>query len=283
MTGIMFYSDFDGTLTQRAGNNTVFSPFYQSLLEGYKPGIPQHYKISPLKSATEVQQLFTAKFGVYDTNFDHKQTDVDMLITPEAVAFLHQVLKNDKIHVRIVTKNRKDYIQAMMHYQGFTAEEIFKLEILDSGFKFQSVNQDLRTQLWTKEMDQVYVLDDSKEDLDQMLLAIQMYGFQAEQIHQYNLNPGQFAWLDYLRTIQNNFPAAEDSVSETTPSSPVVAHNAPPVTSSFAHHAALQQSTEAAQAPALPVQHFESPLAKPEGTSDADELLIQPLNIRTSG
>jgi 2-hydroxy-3-keto-5-methylthiopentenyl-1-phosphate phosphatase len=375
MTDIIIYSDYDGTLTQRAGNDTVFSPFYQSLLEGYKPGVQQDYKTSPLKSEQEVKQLFIEKFGPYDKYFDYSKPDANMLITPEAVTFLHQVLENDNIHVRIVTKNRKDYIQAMLHYQGFTSEEIFKLEIFDSGLKFQSVNQDLLTQLWPKEQSEVFVLDDSKADLEQMLFAVKWYGFQAEQIHQYNLMPGQFAWLDYLNTIQNSLSSAQGSTAQTTatpalseenapdpiaeeriPTLPVpeqsstlstlsystmgfslgfvigallvgtgifapvgtgvlgaltlgltiatltgalsgaVGHslsqtasvsvvepNTPPVTSSFSHHAALQQSNAAAQAPVLPVEHYESPLAKPERISETDEQLSPPLRLRTSG
>lgn len=216
MTGIIIYSDFDGTLTQRAGQDTIISAFYQSLLEGYKPGVEQFYREPPLKSEAEVQQLFTAKFGKYDTDFDHQQADADLLICPEAVTLLHEVLKNDQIRVRIVTKNRKDYIQAMLQYQGFTPEEMFKLEIFDSGLKFQAVTQDLFTQPKAEAINSVYVLDDSTADLNQMLLAVRMCGFKPEQIHQHNLKPGQFAWLDYLRAIQSSLSTAEDSVSETT-------------------------------------------------------------------
>lgn len=205
MTNVIIYSDYDGTLTQRSGNKTVFTPFYQSLLQGYKTGVTQDsYKNPPLKSETEVQELFEAKFGKYDNHFDHTQIDADMLISADAVTFLHEILKNEQIKLRIITKNRKDYIQAMLQYQGFTSEEINKIIIFDSGLKMQSVLTDLQPYPH-KEVRKIYILDDSKPDFGQMLRAVKIRGFKDEQIQQYNLMPGQFEWSSYQHNIQQLF------------------------------------------------------------------------------
>lgn len=214
MTNVIIYSDYDGTLTQRSGNNTVFTPFYQSLLQGYKTGVTQDsYKTPLLKSETEVQELFAAKFGKYDNHFDHTQVDADMLISADAVTFLHEILKNEQIKLRIITKNRKDYIQAMLQYQGFTPEEINKMIIFDSGLKMQSVLTDLQPHLH-KEVSKIYILDDSKPDFGQMLRAVSIRGFKDEQIQPYNLMPGQFEWSSYQRDIQQLFSISTELSDE---------------------------------------------------------------------
>ncbi|HAU1321867.1 TPA: HAD family hydrolase [Legionella pneumophila] len=204
MPKVIIFTDFDGTVTGRSGNETVFTEFYQSLLQGYKKDVEQDYKSTPMKDPIEVQALFEAKFGKYNENFDHSQQDADFLMRPEAVAFFHEVLKNDDVTVNIVTKNRVEYIQAVFKYQGFSDEEIRKLTTLESGYKFNDVNSQLNNQ--TEKANRIYVLDDSPTDYAAMLHAVKSNGYNDEEIRGYRKNPGEFEWSQYLEDVRKVFP-----------------------------------------------------------------------------
>ncbi|HBD7428659.1 TPA: HAD family hydrolase [Legionella pneumophila] len=204
MPKVIIFTDFDGTVTGRSGNETVFTEFYQSLLQGYQKDVEQDYKSTPMKDPIEVQALIEAKFGEYSENFDHSQQDVDFLMRPEAVAFFHEVLKNDDVTVNIVTKNRVEYIKAVFKYQGFSDEEISKLTTLESGYKFNDVNSRLNHQ--TEKANRVYILDDSPTDYAEMLRAVKGKGYNEEEIRGYRKNPGEFEWSQYLEDVREIFP-----------------------------------------------------------------------------
>ncbi|MGX6642379.1 Dot/Icm T4SS effector phosphotyrosine phosphatase Ceg4 [Legionella pneumophila] len=212
MPKVIIFTDFDGTVTGRSGNETVFTEFYQSLLQGYKKDVEQDYKNTPMKDPIEAQALFEAKYGKYNENFDHDQQDVDFLMSPEAVAFFHEVLKNDDVTVNIVTKNRAEYIKAVFKYQGFSDEEISKLTILESGYKFNDVNSRLNHP--TERANRVYILDDSPTDYAEMLRAVKGKGYNEEEIRGYRKNPGEFEWSQYLEDVREMFPPKENSPEE---------------------------------------------------------------------
>lgn len=212
MPKVIIFTDFDGTVTGRSGNETVFTDFYQSLLQGYKKDVEQDYKNTPMKDPIETQALFEAKYGKYNENFDHDQQDVDFLMSPEAVAFFHEVLKNDDVTVNIVTKNRAEYIKAVFKYQGFSDEEIEKLTILESGYKFNDVNS--RLNYPTERANRVYILDDSPTDYAEMLRAVKGKGYNEEEIRGHRKNPGEFEWSQYLEDVREMFPPKENSPEE---------------------------------------------------------------------
>ncbi|AMP88265.1 HAD family hydrolase [Legionella pneumophila] len=212
MPKVIIFTDFDGTVTGRSGNQTVFTEFYQSLLQGYKMDVEQDYKSTPMKDPIEIQALFEAKFGKYNENFDHSQQDADFLMRPEAVAFFHEVLKNDDVTVNIVTKNRVEYIQAVFKYQGFSDEEIRKLTILESGYKFNDVNSRLNHQ--SEKANRVYIFDDSPADYAQMLRAVKSNGYNEDEIREYCKNPGEFEWSEYLEDVRKVFPPEVNPLEE---------------------------------------------------------------------
>ncbi|HAT1775624.1 haloacid dehalogenase-like hydrolase [Legionella pneumophila] len=212
MPKVIIFTDFDGTVTGRSGNETVFTEFYQSLLQGYKKDVEQDYKNTPMKDPIEAQALFEAKYGKYNENFDHDQQDVDFLMSPEAVAFFHEVLKNNDVTVNIVTKNRVEYIKAVFKYQGFSDEEISKLTTLESGYKFNDVNSRLNHQ--TEKANRVYILDDSPTDYAEMLRAVKGKGYNEEEIRGYHKSPGEFEWSQYLEDVREMFPPKENSPEE---------------------------------------------------------------------
>ncbi|MDR3503822.1 MAG: hypothetical protein P4L79_14685 [Legionella sp.] len=201
MPKIIIFTDFDGTLSGREGGKTVFEEFYQSLLNGYVPRVSQDYRKPPLKDSDTVQSLFEAQFGPYNKKFNYDQPEADLLLSREAVEFLHDMLSNDDVSVQIITRNRADYIRALLTYQGFNAEELNKLGIFDSVRKDMAVQGFLSQQ--TDIISSIYVLDDSRADYNYMVNAVASFGFTDEKIQKYHKMPGCFEWGIYQQAIHN--------------------------------------------------------------------------------
>lgn len=201
MPKIIIFTDFDGTLSGREGGKTVFEPFYQSLLNGYAPGKILNYRQAPLKDKDTVQSLFEEKFGPYNEKFNYEQDGADHLLSPEAVKFLHTMLSNDDVSVQIITKNRQDYIRALLTYQGFSEEELTKLGIFDSVRKDMAVKGFLSMQ--TDTISSIYILDDNLEDFNYMVNAAISFGLAESQIQKYYKMPGTFEWATYQQDIHH--------------------------------------------------------------------------------
>lgn len=200
MATVIIYSDFDGTMTRRGGEKTVYSDFYQSLLTGYIKNKLQEYKSKPMLSAEDLQNALVNKFGAYDDTFEYDKKDADLLITPDAIAFFHKVLQHKDIKVHIVTKNRREYVMALLKYQGFTDEELNKLSISDSGEKLNYVKQDLASQII--QADKIFIFDDSLPDLNKMKIGTQKNNYEPHKVSAHTQQPGHFNWKNYEEEIE---------------------------------------------------------------------------------
>lgn len=214
MPKVLVFTDFDGTATGREGSLTVFSEFFTSLLDT-STGATPNYKKTSMKSSAEVQAAFKAKFGDYNADFDYKQTDADLLMSPAAVAFFHEGLKNPDLQITFVTKNRRDYIQELFRYQGFSDEEISKLIILDEKDKFTHVSESLQNPEYSDATD-IFILDDSKSDFNAMVQAAKVF---TGNHHEFNNSVGKFDWDNYLNEIRilaplPNAPDSKTSIPE---------------------------------------------------------------------
>lgn len=207
MTKVLIYTDFDGTVTGRAGGNLVFTPFYKSLLT--KPG---HYKMTPMKEPQECQALFVKEFGEYKDAFSVNKNDTDRLMSQDAVAFFHYALNNKEIKVKILTRNRHEYIKAMFAYQGFTEDEIANIEIDDYNVKSEGV----ATDIWQYEKNKahLYVMDDDQDDYESM--KRQVSSWDKDKIHGGNEAVGQFKWNQYLEEVKGYAPQDKEIISNNT-------------------------------------------------------------------
>lgn len=159
-----------------------------------------------LRSNHEVQILLQEKFGEYDQNLAYKNPDSDMLLTQSAIDFLRQLLSLDQTVVNIVTKNRKDYVIALLAYQGFSEKEIRKITILASGDKENDVKnsgKELAKDLKSKEEIKntrrlAFLFDDNKNDLLKMASRLNNKYFKVKH---FSATPGKFKWPDYFKTI----------------------------------------------------------------------------------
>jgi 2-hydroxy-3-keto-5-methylthiopentenyl-1-phosphate phosphatase len=264
MPKVLVCTDFDGTITNRAGLTTVRSPFYQSLLvkpENHKQGeLIVDYRKPALKE--DIQELFKAKFG---NSVDYNKPDADLLMSPETVAFFHEALKSENVTVYILTKNRKDYIQALFTYQGFSPEEIKKLIIVDSGFKYNDLNDYLKFRLKNEDSpDILYILDDSAEDYKAMVLSATESNYSEKKIQSYNEKPGAFQWSKYQSEIRATLAAAPASEA---PASAAPASEAP--ASAAPASAAPASEAPASAAPASAAPASKAPASKAPAASAA--------------
>lgn len=205
---ICIYSDFDGTATGRSGEKTVFTEFYQSMLQKQILG---DYRSSPMKSHEEMIALFTAKFGVFNEQFNYKQPDADLLVSRDALAYFHEALNNEQVSVNFVTKNRAGYIKAMLAYQGFSAEELNKLTVMDSANKYADVMMDSGYR--ESKPEHIYIFDDSGRDLNSMLAAAKQSNC-INKVKAYSSAPGCFHWSHYLQNLQAIAGTKENSIIE---------------------------------------------------------------------
>ncbi|WP_131740597.1 hypothetical protein [Legionella busanensis] len=222
MTKVIVFTDFDGTATGRAGGNTpdivgaVFSDFYRSLLNAGLDPLKYNYKTDPMKSEEFVQKAFEVKFGKYSKDFDYNMPDADLLMTATAVKFFQEMLKLDDVEIKIVTRNRADYIINVLKYHGFTKQELDKIIIMDNYAKDYEVERSLKIG-----NHKVYILDDSEQDLKKMVAGTQKVGYLPEDVS-YDLvdddqkvysaekpiqaiqrKPGKFDWEIYEEEIKN--------------------------------------------------------------------------------
>lgn len=196
MSRIVIYCDFDGTLTQRTGSDTVFTQFYQSMFVGYMGVINNNYLTPSFITADEMQLKFEEKFGKYIMPLTCSAEDCKFLVSLDALEFLKTVIKSHQISFFIVTKNRPEYIKAMLRYQGFTPHEISRINFKSSMNKYHDVRNDHTAG------DYFFIFDDDKKDLDAMHIAVK------EKINESRINvfhaktPGNVDWPQHLNAIQ---------------------------------------------------------------------------------
>lgn len=218
MKQVYIISDFDGTLTNRVGFSTVSTPFYQSLLvNGGKP----NYARDQLISDSQVQDKFKQEFGDHWPNSQYTGMLADSLIPEDTVKVLHQLLLMEGVNFRIISKNRADYIQALLRYQGFEEKEIAKIQF-GGGQKDQEVMKQeiIPYQSTNPTPAEVWVLDDNKSDLRSMVQALNAKGYLSvyedvfasegnieksiDCTHIVYNSPGQFDWQGILESVKQS-------------------------------------------------------------------------------
>lgn len=196
MAAVIFLSDFDGTATKLPGNDLVYTEFYQSLLRNYVPGQRQNYKRQMI-SMEERQKKFEEKFnGPYDPQKNYDANDEKILLNADAVAMYKELLSNPDVRLCFITKNQKDYIESLFLFHGFSKEEISRLDVRDSGNKYNDAKAILDTEPAVKA---IYVLDDNEDDYDAMHRAATEFAENHNdvKINAYHHAPGDFKWRDY--------------------------------------------------------------------------------------
>ncbi|WP_058480405.1 HAD family hydrolase [Legionella waltersii] len=182
---LIFFSDFDGTLTGLEGDSIIMKDdlgaarerkFVSTLF--ITKNAPNKHFHEPMLESNELQAKFVAQFGIYDPNKLNFETGMGrLLMKPEAVAALHELLKHDNAKFNIISANRKEYVLAMLRYQGFTPEEMSKITLYarEINKPYQSKDVSAKALLeGYKDITnaEVFVLDDSPKDRDRIVSAV---------------------------------------------------------------------------------------------------------------
>ncbi|HRD70912.1 MAG TPA: hypothetical protein PK657_12275 [Legionella sp.] len=203
MTRIIIFTDFDGTLTKKTGLATVETPFYKSLFVKRltKQG---EYRTGQLKKSEEIQRLFKEKFDA------DEQTDTEMLIAPEAIAFFRDMLQLPDVAIYIVTKNRAEYIRELLIYQGFSEKDLTLINIYDSCYKGRDVSTILASQI--SRADFLFFIEDSEEDCKLMVEGAKSKQYSDDQMIQYVNKPGNFQWNQYQEAIETKLKVKNETL-----------------------------------------------------------------------
>lgn len=187
---IEILTDFDGTLTNKPGGSLVFTNFYKSLQMN-----PDAHYTSRLLSQNEI----LAQFEKYFTEKELKTHQRDpRRMSEAAVKFLKYVVNHDQIGVCIISKNQLDYIKAHLTFEGFTEQEIDRLQIYEMSSKLLESAHYLNT----KSPQEVYVYDDSLEDGEKMRQSAKEKCDKVTLVHK---EPGQFDWEAQLENLKKKF------------------------------------------------------------------------------
>lgn len=185
LANVTLYLDFDGTLTDREGSQCVYSDLYRSLQTD------KNVSYSDCIFKDNMVELLKEGF---------KQADnATMRMTKGGVDFLNHMLASGA-HINIVSRNRKEYIQAVLLVEGVKAElvqeniKIYDVNDLTSG-KYGVV-----ANLHTNSTAEVAVVaDDNPKDCKAMENAIEVENATKDSgpktaVLSYVAKPGTFDW-----------------------------------------------------------------------------------------
>lgn len=188
---IILCLDFDGTLTNVPGREMVNSEFYKSLQ--VDPGNP--YTTAIFKS--NLQEIF-------DRHFSDPNSSKDPLISESALRFLKEALKHREIQINIISRNRGDFIKAVMRHQGLTEEQISSIQ-----FHIMKDKQKVISEMsLVRKM--VLICDDSQEDHDSMRYgAVRYDADKPDAVISFRHEPGEFNWDEITKEMQLWLPESK--------------------------------------------------------------------------
>ena len=232
------YLDFDGTLTGIAGGNLVNSAFYRNLQKNYG------------------EDYVTAKFksGMPDI-LEHvlgdpllKLVAEQIRVSPAAITFLKDMLTQGA-DIHIISKNRSEYIQAVMKVCGLSDDEVSRMLIHDTNdmgrMPIGGKGSVVRQVESRGPAEVTLVCDDSPEDLKLMVEAVSSKGRMS-----YIAKPGEFSWEKITSDVKLAMAHADSQPLET---------NATAVVGSvglFTPHKTAQQQEQESRAKAFLQQQF---------------------------
>jgi len=192
---IRCYLDFDGTLSGIVGSDTVNSELYESLQIKNKP--TDDYADASFIDKKEMLARMEAGFK--------KEENKGMMMSQEAADFVSKMIQKNA-DIIIISKNRKDYINAVLELAGLgdiankiSIKDIRDIEEHDEGDKRNMV---LNHEKSVKQKATIVVIgDDNPDDFDDMYRALQESGYSKDDVLAYTADAGQFKWADNTKEV----------------------------------------------------------------------------------
>ncbi len=179
---IIAYLDFDGTLTSLPGSSLVFSDFYKALQENPN----QDYNLAKFKPNL---------VGLLKNAAMDKSMPKEAGLAPGVLEFIESTLSQSG-DINIISRNRKEYIQAVLELAGLSQEKLAKLTI--KGVKELTNDKGTTVTLLKGEKPKAIktiICDDDANDYKLMVNAVKDASGRT-QIIGYNEKPGLFNWAE---------------------------------------------------------------------------------------
>lgn len=199
------YCDFDGTGTLVPGNELVGGDFYQNQVLADGPTRPS----GRLKNYV-TNKIFEPKILIKNLKkaFSKKEETAARAperLTQEFVDFFGEILELKKAGHQIdfvfISKNRKEYIYALLEHEGFPVEDIKPLiTVIDietgGSNKYTAVLEYEKNKLPASHC---FTFDDNPGDSQGMEAAAKK---STNNVSSYCRNPGEFKWGEYLHEVK---------------------------------------------------------------------------------
>ncbi len=196
---IRCYLDFDGTLTNATGKDTVFTPLYTSL---QIQNDVDDYADLPFKS--NFQEILAQGLKLAENK--------SMNISEEAKDFLNTMLK-EQAEIIIVSLNRQEYIAALLQLSGIDGwKKIVIMDCsnlqIDKDKAVKTSEEDLKQQGRTADF--VFIADDDASNYIRMRDGLTSQGY----VRQHTLigtscSPGKFPWPKLTKSILDHRAAID--------------------------------------------------------------------------
>lgn len=199
LTQVKFYLDFDGTLSDRKGSQCVFSNLYRSL----QLNSSDSYEVCHFKQ--NMVDLLRAGFTLPENRA--------MRMSKGALKFLEDMI-TEGAEVNIISRNRKEYIRAVLSVEGMDSKQIEKITIRDVNDLISSNGKYLTVlnmeQSKTKPAKVAVVCDDDPSDCEAMKKAVTEGDAKASLIS-YSTSPGAFDWPQISQDVYQRIGVTQDS------------------------------------------------------------------------
>jgi hypothetical protein len=210
---IRCYLDFDGTLTSQSGSKTIRSPLYRSLYTGFD------YQSGDFKE--NIVEVLNDGFA------KNNEAKEKLAPSPEAIRFLQSLL-TENAEIFIISKNREEYIKAILEVAGLKKEDIARIMVKDTralsalaSAKSESGRPPKYLMVAeceakaTTEAKCVIVCDDDESDFRSMVEAVRLSKYTPVEVFS-RCPPGEYNW----NAISQNIPASARRASPSPSAQP---------------------------------------------------------------
>jgi hypothetical protein len=185
--------DFDGTCTGKPGKETINSKcFKRCKLESN-----EHYSRATLESESNMVAILKEEISEDDS----------LGIKPTTNAFLTTLFANPNARIHIVSKNRKEYINAVLLAAGFDEGQINNIEIYDiktGGADKLVTAKEILSSYENVPINAIFIADDDENDFSNLQYAADSF-LENQQKHNTQLIAvsGQPDEIDLLESYKD--------------------------------------------------------------------------------
>src|SRR5262245_6826274 len=127
----IYFLDFDGTLTNRSGRSLIYETNQEGKVIGYSEFYASLFKTNLIFGThlySDTSREFKSRNNMFEIMGVTLMDGDPRLMNKSAKTSLKEILKENG-NVFIITLNRKEYVDALLEFEGFTTSERNQIEI----------------------------------------------------------------------------------------------------------------------------------------------------------